>query len=146
LLPASPAINAGDNNAPDLPFLDLDGQLRVIGLVVDMGPYESDVVTAIGDLPVDGAAGGIRSVHPNPFNPSTTIAFEIGHTQPVALIVYDVSGRQVRRLVTGVHAAGVHTAEWDASDDRGRPVASGVYFVWFRSSDTVDRHKIVLLK
>ena len=65
--------------------------------------------------------------HPNPFNPATTISCELPEPGYVALNVYDVTGQLVRRLVNGQVNAGHHAVEWDGRDNRGRPVASGVY-------------------
>lgn len=65
--------------------------------------------------------------YPNPFNPATTIAFELGHGGRVMLAVYDLSGRRVATLVDGPVSAGYHTLKWSGRTDTGRPVASGVY-------------------
>jgi hypothetical protein len=64
---------------------------------------------------------------PNPFNPNTIIAFSLPERTRVRLEVLDVRGRRVRRLHDGVLPAGEHRARWDGRDDRGRPVASGIY-------------------
>ena len=65
---------------------------------------------------------------PNPFNASTTIAFDLPTTVPVRLVVYDLLGRRVRDLHGGeALAAAHHRSSWDGHDEEGRPVASGVY-------------------
>lgn len=73
-----------------------------------------------------------RTVHleqnyPNPFNPATTIGFTLAAESPVTLAVFDVVGRRVRTLLSGVRQAGTHQVAWDGTDDGGRQVASGVY-------------------
>ncbi|MFO7652318.1 MAG: FlgD immunoglobulin-like domain containing protein [Candidatus Krumholzibacteriia bacterium] len=67
--------------------------------------------------------------HPNPFNPSTTIRFDLPRTGSVDLRIYDVSGRLVRRLISGDRLPpGRRAALWDGRDDAGHNVATGVYF------------------
>ena len=66
---------------------------------------------------------------PNPFNASTTIAFDVARTAPVHLVVYDALGRRVRALYRGeTLTAGPYRTAWNGRDDEGRPAASGVYF------------------
>ena len=88
----------------------------------------------------------LSMARPNPFNPSTTIAYTVmkrGHTE---ILIYDVSGRRVRTLVSRVSAVGTHEVVWDGRDDSGRRVASGVYLYRLRAGDVVDTKKMVLLK
>lgn len=64
---------------------------------------------------------------PNPFNPMTTVRFSLGRASFTSLRIFDVSGRLVRTLVAGDLPAGAHEVTWWGDDERGRPVASGVY-------------------
>ncbi len=73
----------------------------------------------------------LRPNAPNPFNPTTTFAFDLPQSGEVHLMVYDVTGRNVRTLVSGNLSAGIHHVRWDGTDDAGRGVASGVYVVRF---------------
>lgn len=83
--------------------------------------------TAVGDL-LSPASLSLRCA-PSPFRPTTTITYEIEAAAVVRLVIFDVSGRAVRRLEEGrVREAGRHTAVWNGRDDGGRQVASGVYF------------------
>jgi len=83
---------------------------------------------------------------PNPFNPSTTIAWTLQRPGPVQLRVFDVRGAVVRTLVSGDAAAGEHRDTWDGRDDGGRRVASGVYFYRLETADAVRSRSMVLLK
>jgi choice-of-anchor B domain-containing protein len=83
---------------------------------------------------------------PNPFNPSTRIAFTLAHRDRVTLAIYDVTGRRVRRLVAGTLAAGRHEAIWDGRDDAGRALASGVYFCRMAAGTRVETRRMVLVK
>ncbi|RME95454.1 MAG: T9SS C-terminal target domain-containing protein, partial [Bacteroidetes bacterium] len=64
---------------------------------------------------------------PNPFNPETEIRFAVPRSSHVTLTIYNLLGQEVRRLVDATYPAGFHTVRWDAKDEGGRPVASGIY-------------------
>jgi hypothetical protein len=83
---------------------------------------------------------------PNPFNPSTVIAWTVDRAGPVQLRVFGIRGDLVRTLVSGSTRAGEHSAVWDGRDDRGRRVSSGVYFYRLETPDAVRSHSMVLLK
>jgi len=69
---------------------------------------------------------------PNPFNPRTTLRFELTAGATVELAVFDVSGRRIATLAAGHRAAGRHEAVWQGRDDDGRSVPSGVYLARLR--------------
>ncbi len=83
---------------------------------------------------------------PNPFNPTTTIRFELKAPGNVQLRVYDVSGRLVRTLVNGYQPSGVADVTWTGTDDRGASVASGIYFYRLDAPGFKQTRKMVLLK
>lgn len=84
---------------------------------------------------------------PNPFNPRTTIAFELPHAGRVDLSVHDAAGRRVRSLLGGVFvAAGRHSATWDGRDDTGTAVASGIYHLRLAVDGRVDAARVTLSK
>ncbi|MFH2053237.1 MAG: S8 family serine peptidase [bacterium] len=66
--------------------------------------------------------------HPNPFNPRTTIMFDLPDAGMTRLAVYDLRGRLVRTLVSRAMTAGRHQVIWNGDDDHGQTVASGVYY------------------
>jgi len=84
--------------------------------------------------------------YPNPFNPSTTIKFEVARATEVRLKIYDVAGRLVRTLVDEVRRPGTYTVVWDGTNDRDRRVASGLYFYRFEADQFVSTRKMMLLK
>jgi hypothetical protein len=84
--------------------------------------------------------------HPNPFNPSTKIAYSIPADGHVELMVYDVAGRLVRTLVDEPRRANRYTAVWDGKDNRGTAVASGVYFYRIQAGKYRATKKMVVLK
>lgn len=97
----------------------------------NMVPWSTEIAVLNGATPVVDRAVPERAVlrgnYPNPFNPSTRIAFDLPTAQTVALTVYDIRGRAVRQLVSGYLAAGSHRVSWQGTDEQGRTVPSGVY-------------------
>jgi len=84
---------------------------------------------------------------PNPFNPTTSIAFENRVRSRVSLRVYDATGRRVRSLIENENlAAGVHVVGWDGTNDRGEIVASGVYLYRLDGDEQTRTRKMLLLK
>ncbi len=110
------------------------------GMIEEPGP---------GDLPPPRVPMNyaLHANRPNPFNPVTTIGYDVptpgGH---VELVIYDVSGRRVRALVANHREPGTHTTTWEGQDDGGTPVASGVYFVRMNAGAFTQTRKVVLLK
>ncbi|MFH1842315.1 MAG: proprotein convertase P-domain-containing protein [bacterium] len=100
----------------------------------------------------DTPEGGLPRVvaltgnYPNPFNPATTIAFELPRDLPVDLAVYDLSGRRVATLLAERLAAGTHRVVWDGKDGAGSRAASGLYFCRLVVAEQVLTRKMLLLK
>ena len=88
----------------------------------------------------------IASIQPNPFNPRTTIQFDVAKAGSVSLQIFDLRGHMLRTLLAEPMPVGRHEEIWDGVDDRGHSVASGVYIVQLASAGTIERQKIVLLK
>ena len=96
------------------------------------------------DIPAAGFT--IGAAYPNPFNPSITIRLYLPERADLDLAVYDVQGRKVRSLHTGVISTGWHTMVWDGKDDAGRGQASGMYFMRGVSAQDVVVRKMMLVK
>jgi hypothetical protein len=88
----------------------------------------------------------LKQNHPNPFNPTTDISFNIPETQHVILEVYNVSGQTVRTLIDAVMTAGEHSVQWDSKNENGENVASGIYVYRLTAGDVVTSKKMTLLK
>ena len=86
------------------------------------------------------------SCYPNPFNPSTRIAYDLSAKGHVSLRIYDAAGRLVRTLVEENRRAGRFEEVWNGTDNRGGQVASGVYFYRLTTKDFVESKKMILLK
>ena len=83
---------------------------------------------------------------PNPFNPSTTIRFTLPEAAQVSLIITDVKGSVVTRLVEERMPAGTTDVRWNGTNSDGRPVSSGVYFYRLHAGKEIQTRKMVLLK
>jgi hypothetical protein len=83
---------------------------------------------------------------PNPFNPSTTIRFDMREKGFMTLKIYNVAGQLVRSLVEGVKDAGSYNVAWDGMNDRGGAVASGIYFYKMETKDFSQTKKMVMLR
>ena len=83
---------------------------------------------------------------PNPFNPQTTIAYQLPEASEVALIIRNVAGQTVRSLVRERQEAGSYQVVWDGVDDAGRQVAAGVYLYELKAGDFVKARKMALIR
>lgn len=84
--------------------------------------------------------------HPNPFNPTTTVSFELDREAWVSLVVHDVRGRQVASLSAARHQAGTGQIRWQALSDVGQELPSGTYFLTLRAEDESRTLPAVLVK
>jgi Zinc carboxypeptidase/FlgD Ig-like domain/Carboxypeptidase regulatory-like domain len=89
-------------------------------------------------------------IYPNPFNPKTTVSFNLNQDADVAINVFNIKGQKVRTLVNEKMEAGYHQIDWQGNDDEGKPVSSGVYFVIVDANneglDFTSIKKVILLK
>ncbi|MCK9310434.1 MAG: T9SS type A sorting domain-containing protein, partial [Candidatus Cloacimonetes bacterium] len=88
----------------------------------------------------------IATNYPNPFNPSTTIAFSIPTTYNTKLSVYNIKGQKVKELINNELASGYHKIIWDGRDKNNRGVSSGIYFFRLQSGGKVSVRKAMLMK
>jgi hypothetical protein len=100
----------------------------------------------MSDLGDEENRGALTSIHPNPFNPETTVEYFLAEAHHVRIDIYDARGALVRRLVDDSMPAGSQRAVWNGVDDAGHPVSSGIYFVKLTSNLKTETRKIVLLK
>ncbi len=115
--------------------------------VPGFAPDGPPVVTAEPVVPTPKPSStGFTSIHPNPFNPQTTVDFALASPERVRLAIYDVRGTLVRRLADQSMPAGEHSLTWDGRDDNGRTASSGIYFVRLIAGAVTETRKIVMLK
>lgn len=83
---------------------------------------------------------------PNPFNPTTTLTFNLPKPSDVNLIIYDITGRKIRNLISSAYPAGSHQIQWDGKDYSGNSVASGIYIYRIDTNNYTQSRKMMLLK
>jgi subtilisin family serine protease len=133
-LAARHVIATGDEVAFDNPIGPKVNAFRAVNLVptaVAVAPRAPNV--------------GVRAA-PNPIVGSGSIRFELVAAGRVRLSLYDAAGRRVRELADGRYAAGPHALPWDGRNDRGSPLAAGVYFARLETPGAVVTSKVVLLE
>jgi hypothetical protein len=148
---ATERLNRGDPipGGPEYSFLDteVDPERSYVYRIaaVDASGHETWMATA------EAIAGGairlaVRRPRPNPFERESSLSFSLPRASEIRVTITDIHGRRVRRLVSGSLPAGEHAARWDGSDERGRDVASGIYFVTLEAGATVVRTRVALLR
>ncbi len=125
-------------------------RLQTDGWIIRDGWYIDDI-SVIG-IPVVNynkthkSAFILNSNYPNPFNPSTTIGYELNNFSRVTLKIYNVLGQEVRTLVNKPQSKGIPSVIWDGKNERGERAGSGVYFYRLQTGDFVKTKKMMLVK
>ena len=90
----------------------------------------------------------LSNAYPNPFNPTTSIDYNVANPGNVSIIIYDMLGREVKELVNEfvMPSNEAYTVMWDGTNNSGSLVSSGTYFYRMMSSDFVDTHTFTLMK
>jgi hypothetical protein len=88
----------------------------------------------------------LHANYPNPFNPSTTIRFDLPEASNIRLVIYDLLGREVVRLVQGYMEAGYQRVVWNGRTVSGREVPTGIYIARMMTPEYTKSMKMVLLK
>ncbi len=115
-----------------------------VSIIKGYNAQPTDVpITNDDNLP---ASFTLHPAYPNPFNPSTTISFDLPKRETVKLTVFDITGRIVRTLIDQQLAAGTHRVQWDGKNHTGQPAASGVYLFRLSTPDYQQTVKGTLLK
>ena len=104
---------------------------EMIDLYSDAPAWESNGILSVNNMTASPVPNdfALLSAYPNPFNPVTSIGFEIPFESMVEISIFDLRGREVETLVHGLTSPGQYSINWDAGN-----VASGVYFVHFTAS------------
>ena len=146
------SLTAGYCESGDIPTIKVhrtNGEIIEMNIVsvdgssVEFQPIGHVIVTAMDEVLPNTVS--LHDAYPNPFNPSTTISYNVPSSMHVNLSIYDIRGRLVTELVNGHHEAkGIsdpYKAVWNADMQ-----ASGVYFVRLTAGATVENQKIMLIK
>ena len=118
--------------------VDVSGDDRV----VYVNRYDYLSTKSVG-IPTEFA---LHENYPNPFNPSTTLRFDLPEVSNINLTIYNMLGQKIRTFDIKSSPAGHHSLKWNATNDYGNPVGAGVYFYKLQTKDFVKTRKMVLLK
>lgn len=120
----------------------------VCGTVTHFSDFALATPVPTGILPGAGPVTfALRQNVPNPFNPATTIEYDVPRGgADVTIAVFDVAGRLARTLVDGFVAEGPQEVTWDGRNDAGRPLPSGLYFYRMTAAGFAETRKMVLMK
>jgi ribosomal protein L35AE/L33A len=126
-------------------------QLVIDGQVISLAGLGSvDVANAPQDARLrytpSPSGFALAPAYPNPFNPSTTIQYNLDQDGVASLTVYNLMGQAIRTLVAEHQVAGHHSVTWDARDDGGTPVSAGMYIYRLEADSRRLVQKMVLLK
>ncbi|MBN1561892.1 T9SS type A sorting domain-containing protein [candidate division KSB1 bacterium] len=120
--------------------VSLDGQST------SYGPVQVTSTSNVDEAPETPRAYSLSRNYPNPFNPSTTISYSLPEKSEMILNIYDIHGKLIRTLVTGLRPAGTHTVTWDGADDAGELAPSGIYLYRMTAGSFVKTERMTLLK
>ena len=134
----------------NLPGTSMDPEL--LNVVCGYPDEDSPVVVETNALSLDENLTipnqfALHQNYPNPFNPSTQISFDVPEgSELIRLNIYNILGKKVSTLLNNVLSPGKHKIEWNAKDNDGNPVASGIYFYELSSSSFTARKKMLLIR
>lgn len=114
-------------------------------------PKFAKLIAANEVLSVDGVTHlpnkfKLHQNFPNPFNPATSIKFDLPSEQTVKMVIFDVMGREIVQLVDEIRARGSHEIHWDGRNAAGQQIASGIYFGYLITPEFSHTVKMLMLK
>jgi len=124
---------------------------RVSGYVGYWTDYSNTVSVIMEPLDLDEGSGlplgyKIYQNHPNPFNPVTTLSYDLPEGGPVNIVIYDMMGRIVKNLVSGHQEAGRGSIQWNATNNQGQQVSAGVYVGRIEIGELKQSKKMLFVK
>jgi hypothetical protein len=129
---------------------DAVGDIYLKGCVIDDTLYgdTTNIITSLKDLSENLLTEfELFPNYPNPFNPTTTISFAINKAQNISLIVYDMMGREIKRLIDNeYYSSGIHKTMWDGTNNSNQSISSGVYYYRLTGVGINLTRSMVLLK
>lgn len=117
-----------------------------VGLYVIRAYVGSGTVDVNDELEMLPSSYSLEQNYPNPFNPETVISFNMPKSGSVQIKIYDVLGKEIRTLINEERNAGKHNIYWNATDEYGKRVSSGVYFYTISADNFSQTKKMVLMK
>ena len=149
----------------EIPVGSTEGQwnIRIIlendlGAITNLGPndlanqnfqnyiFVNNVVLGINDYDDIPIQYSLDQNYPNPFNPVTKIDFTVAKESFVNITIFDISGNKIKNLINTYYTPSHRSIQWNATNDQGEPVSTGVYFYRIQTGDYVDTKKMIFLK
>ena len=125
-------------------YLVLSSTIFAAADIVNISITISDVLSSSSENIPEKLS--IRHAHPNPFNNSVSILFEIPFSKNVKLSIFDMKGRNIRQINLGVLGTGFHRVLWDGKSNLGNELPSGIYMAVLEVGGKFDIQKISLIK
>jgi len=113
------------------------------GMMMYYTAYDVVSTTLENNMPLEFE---VYPAYPNPFNPVTTIGYYLPNKGSVNITIYDMMGREIKVLQSGIQTPGHSKVQWNATNNKGQPVSAGVYLYQINIDGTMDTKKMVLLK
>ena len=110
------------------------------------GPYRIRIEENNNQSVVIPLKTTLRSVYPNPFNPTTSVSFYMEHAENIKINIYNIKGQLITNLIHDSFAKGFHNVMWNGKDTNGNDCASGVYFFRMETRSDVQTIKGILMK
>ena len=113
------------------------------GMMMYYTAYDIVSTTLENNMPLEFE---VYPAYPNPFNPVTTIGYYLPNKGSVNITIYDMMGREIKVLQSGIQTPGHSKVKWNATNNEGQPVSAGVYLYQINIDGKMDTKKMVLLK
>ena len=113
------------------------------GMMMYYTAYDVVSTTLENNMPLEFE---VYPAYPNPFNPVTTIGYYLPNKGSVNITIYDMMGREIKVLQSGIQTPGHSKVQWNATNNKGQPVSAGVYLYQINIDGKMDTKKMVLLK
>jgi|GEM_PF-1462804 hypothetical protein len=121
--------------------MEIDGSVNFHGSITINLNAGTDTGT-----PVIPLVTSLKKIYPNPFNPSTTIAFGLAKTENVKIVIYNVRGQLIRTLLSETKQSDTYRLNWNGTNDQGQVLPSGVYYIKMSAGKYHTTQKLVILK
>jgi hypothetical protein len=141
-------LSVGEGAIAEMTLRGMSGTIRLSRVVIS-DPQAVGIPVLVTELEwnsVEEQFAQLGQNYPNPFNPATTIPYSLEREAEVTLVVYDMAGREIKRVAEGQKQTGSHAAVWNGDDELGFRVASGTYLIQLRAGTIVQTRKMILTR
>ena len=119
---------------------------EVVGSILDPYIFNIGALTGDNDNEIIATETKLQHLYPNPFNPQLHLSYSLKQDSPVVIAIYNIKGQLVTTLVDEIQPQGYHDLVWNADNQKGNQVASGIYFLKMTAPDYKEMRKVLLMK